>query len=286
MRYSIIVPVFNVAPYLRECLDSVLAQTHTDWEAICVDDGSTDGSSAILDEYGSRYDRIKVIHQPNSGVGVARNAGIEAASGDYLGFVDADDVIAPSWLSIAAEVLALHPVDLLRFSLTYWEDGKSLPFVADDHSVSFISGRQAVLNWGWPEFLKRGWSTLSLFRRTEVQREVEYRFPEKLPMREDNIFSLANLEWVESVAVCSYAGYYYRQRSGSAITKTHRWIDQWRFRRELRRVWKNMCHELRGLDNYTEIRRLYESNLAQRMCPEWRYGPSHILKAVKRRLGL
>ena len=82
--FSIIIPVYNVAPYLRECLDSVIAQTFTDWEAICVDDGSTDGSGAILDEYAARDERFK---------SVARNAAIELMHGDWFLFVDADDVI-------------------------------------------------------------------------------------------------------------------------------------------------------------------------------------------------
>lgn len=78
MTFSIIIPVYNVAPYLRECLDSVLAQICTDWEweAICVDDGSTDGSGAILDEYAARDGRFKVIHQTNAGVSAARNAAL------------------------------------------------------------------------------------------------------------------------------------------------------------------------------------------------------------------
>lgn len=72
---SIISPVYNVAPYLRECLDSVLAQTFACWEAICVDDGSTEGSGAILDECAARDPRFRIINQPNAGVGAARNAG-------------------------------------------------------------------------------------------------------------------------------------------------------------------------------------------------------------------
>ena len=91
--FSIIIPVYNVAPYLRECLDSVIAQTFTDWEAICVDDGSTDGSGAILDEYAAKDKRFRVIHQKNAGVSVARNAAIELMHGDWFLFVDADDVI-------------------------------------------------------------------------------------------------------------------------------------------------------------------------------------------------
>lgn len=89
--FSIVIPVYNVAPYLHACLDSVLAQTFTEWEAICVDDGSTDGSEAILDEYATKDSRFKVIHQKNAGVSVARQRGMEEAKGRYLVWADSDD---------------------------------------------------------------------------------------------------------------------------------------------------------------------------------------------------
>ena len=81
---SIVIPVFNVEHHLRQCLDSVLRQTLKEWECICVDDGSPDGSGAILDEYGGRDARFKIIHQRNQGVSAARNLGIELASAPYL----------------------------------------------------------------------------------------------------------------------------------------------------------------------------------------------------------
>lgn len=90
-KFSIIIPVYNVAPYLRECLDSVLVQTYTSWEAICVDDGSTDGSGVILDEYAARDARFRVVHKVNEGVSAARNYALDIAKGDYVQFVDADD---------------------------------------------------------------------------------------------------------------------------------------------------------------------------------------------------
>lgn len=86
MKFSIIIPVYNVEKYLRQCLDSVLAQTYPDWEAICVNDGSTDSSPAILKEYADKDKRIKVIHQSNMGVSGARNTGIRESQGDYLFF--------------------------------------------------------------------------------------------------------------------------------------------------------------------------------------------------------
>ena len=88
--FSIAIPVCNVAPYLREC--SVLAQSFPEWEAVCVDDGSTDGSGAILDEYQARDPRFRVIRQANAGVSAARNVALDVASGEYVTFLDGDDV--------------------------------------------------------------------------------------------------------------------------------------------------------------------------------------------------
>jgi glycosyltransferase involved in cell wall biosynthesis len=95
-QISIIVPVYNVEKYLRRCLDSLLAQTFRDIEIICVDDGSTDGSLQILDEYASANYRIKVIHQLNQGVSVARNTGLQEVTSPYVMFCDPDDEYAPS----------------------------------------------------------------------------------------------------------------------------------------------------------------------------------------------
>ena len=102
--FSIIIPVYNVAQYLRECLDSVLAQTFGDWEAICVDDGSTDGSAAILDEYAAKDARFRVIHQENAGVSAARNAALDAAKGEFFLFLDGDDLLRND----ALEMFAFH----------------------------------------------------------------------------------------------------------------------------------------------------------------------------------
>lgn len=95
MLVSIIVPVYNVEKYLRECLDSIVNQIYNNIEIILVDDGSTDGSPEICDEYAQRDERIIVIHIPNGGVSNARNLGIDKAKGEYIMFVDSDDIIMP-----------------------------------------------------------------------------------------------------------------------------------------------------------------------------------------------
>ncbi len=93
MIISIIVPVYNVEDYISECIDSILTQTFSDWELILVDDGSTDSSGKICDEYALKDSRIKVIHKNNGGLSSARNAGLDIAKGEYITFIDSDDVI-------------------------------------------------------------------------------------------------------------------------------------------------------------------------------------------------
>ena len=95
---SVIIPVYRVEAYLRRCVDSVLAQTYTQTEVILVDDGSPDGCPAICDAYAREDGRVRVIHQENAGLSGARNAGIEAAKGAWLSFVDSDDYLAPEFL--------------------------------------------------------------------------------------------------------------------------------------------------------------------------------------------
>lgn len=109
--FSIVIPVFNVAPWLRECLDSLLAQTFSGWEAICVDDGSTDKSGAILDEYATKDSRFRVIHKKNAGVSAARNEALGYIRGDFFTFVDADDAIAPDSLECFAAAFQATEAD-------------------------------------------------------------------------------------------------------------------------------------------------------------------------------
>ena len=95
---SIVVPVYNTAPYLTRCIDSILCGTHCNVELLLIDDGSTDGSAAILDGYVQKDARVRVLHLQNGGVSAARNRGIEAAAGDYIGFVDSDDWVEPAFV--------------------------------------------------------------------------------------------------------------------------------------------------------------------------------------------
>ena len=90
-QVSVVIPIYNTEQYLRQCLDSVVGQTLTDIEVICVDDGSTDGSPPILAEYAAQDSRFQIMTQENAGPGAARNSGLRVSSGEYLIFLDSDD---------------------------------------------------------------------------------------------------------------------------------------------------------------------------------------------------
>ena len=116
-KVSVIVPVYNVEKYLKACLDSLIGQTLRDIEIICVDDGSTDASGKILDEYAANDDRIKVIHQKNGGLSCARNSGLNVAIGDYVSFVDSDDWVDTGFLEKLYSAVQKHNADIAVASI-------------------------------------------------------------------------------------------------------------------------------------------------------------------------
>ena len=111
---SVIVPVYNVERYLPECLDSILSQDYSSLEILLVDDGSTDTSGAICDDYARRDSRIRAIHQQNAGAGAAKNTGLRAATGEYLAFVDSDDTLLPGAYSYMVSLLEENGADVVQ----------------------------------------------------------------------------------------------------------------------------------------------------------------------------
>ena len=221
--FSIVIPVYNVEPYLRECLDSLLSQTFIDWEAICVDDGSTDGSGAILDEYAAKDKRFRVVHQKNSGVSVARNVGIELSDSKWIGFLDPDDALDFRWLEIAAQGTILE-VDVVRMEPTFWSDGMVQPKVSYKCSKIIIEGHEAVSLWGWRIMTKSGWAWASFWSRRLID-AVKPRFPVGIKYSEDSLFNLSCIGMVKRVAYIPFYGSCYRMRTSSACN-SNRDVDE------------------------------------------------------------
>lgn len=123
-KYSIIIPVYDVRAFVETCLQSVFRQIPPDVQVILVDDGSTDGSGEICDAYARRYPQAEVLHLSHRGVGAARNAGLRAARGEYLLWVDPDDWVSEAWFQAIDEAISKRRPDLLVFDFIEWEDGQ------------------------------------------------------------------------------------------------------------------------------------------------------------------
>lgn len=133
IKVSIVVPVCNVEPFLRQCLDSIVCQTLEDIEIICVDDGSTDNCPVILDEYASKYDKIKVVHKANAGYGHTMNVGMDMAQGEYIGIVESDDFIEPNMFEIMYNKIVESKLDCIRTDYHYYYDLENGEFYLEDH---------------------------------------------------------------------------------------------------------------------------------------------------------
>lgn len=139
VKISVIIPVYNTEEYLRQCLDSLVNQTFTDIEIICVDDGSTDNSSNVLKEYEKADSRFKIISQENRGIASARNEGLEHVSGDYIYFIDSDDYLVETGLEVMYNLSNEMNLDLLIFKLMNFDDTtgernynySNMPFLLD-----------------------------------------------------------------------------------------------------------------------------------------------------------
>lgn len=185
-KVSVIIPVYNVEAYLRQCLDSVVNQTLKDIEIICVDDGSIDGSAAILEEYAAKDIRIKVLTQANSGAGAARNAGLAVAKGEWLSFLDADDEFAPAMLSEMVDAGEQGGADVV--ACTMENDG------------------DIFRRW-------RGWAWDKIFRRDFIlSQKLEFQ---NLPVSNDLFFTYSALA-LSSKTIAVAKGYVlHRKRAGS-----------------------------------------------------------------------
>ena len=141
---SVIIPVYNVEEYLERCIDSVIAQSYRDIEIILVDDGSVDSSGIICDKYKEKDNRIKVVHQKNSGMSGARNTGLEYACGEYVYFLDSDDIIHPECLKIHLETLLKNNADMTVAQFVRFRDESEINFqeINEDLSLTGLISNQ------------------------------------------------------------------------------------------------------------------------------------------------
>lgn len=215
MKFSIIIPVYNVEKYLPACLDSILNQTYNDFEIVLVDDGSKDSSGAICDEYASKNDSIKVIHQPNGGQSAARNTGLRAAIGEYVFFVDSDDLLYTDKVLEKVAAKTVNNPDAIFHKHIRWFE-KTGNYSECDYSYdentqgkSFedilckLIDNDAYGNAAWKKFVRR---ELLVGNGIEFQTGIS---------AEDNDWFYKVLLVMHSVELIDEVFYVYRQREGS-----------------------------------------------------------------------
>lgn len=210
---SIIVPVYNLERYLRECLDSIGNQTFSDWECILVDDGSSDSSGAICDEYAARDSRFRVIHQANGGVSVARNTGLDACRGRYIGFVDPDDYAHSDLFKRLHDLIVEYDADVAQVGIeklyTTYTEKQTLVNAVTVYNRGEVAA-ELIYERRMPSYL---WN--KLFKR-EV---IDTRFP--VGQLYEDIYTIS--AWTRNIHKLVAAPdtlYFYRQRKGS-ITKSY-----------------------------------------------------------------
>ena len=221
-QVSVIIPVYNVEKYLRRCMDSLVGQTLRNIEIICVDDGSTDGSGAILDEYAAKDPRVKAIHQANAGAGPARNAGLDAADGKYLFFSDPDDWCDGRMLEKMSACAERTGADLV-FVSNYVCEGDNDAIVGRQRIPALPKGDvfapTRVASRVFQLFPHVPWNKII---RAEFVRRNGLRF-QSLPRSNDAFFVEAALALADRVAVLDRAFYHHRvRRPGSLMSASDR----------------------------------------------------------------
>lgn len=215
-RISVIVPVHNVEKYLPRCLESIRKQDFSNLEIICINDGSTDASSSLLEISAQLDPRITVINQPNSGVSAARNRGLDTASGEIIMFVDADDFLVPGACKVVAQAFANNKPDILTFGASGITFGQPSPWLRNA-----LSPKQSVVH-GFDKNLfkkarERPYIWLSAFSRPFIE-EYSLRFEEDLAIGEDHLFYLDAYARAKLTVAIEKTLYTYRaERTGSAM---------------------------------------------------------------------
>lgn len=209
---SVIVPVYNMERYLRRCVDSILHQTYRNLEVLLVDDGSTDASGAICDEYAAQEERVTAVHQKNGGLSAARNAGLERAQGTYLCFVDSDDFLDSRMLETLCRDLQEQDADVAVVGFRMFEREEELAPAELAVPVQCMTGREAIRSTLVSDELGDfAWNKLY---KWELFRDIRYPLGR---MMEDQGTTYRIFQQCSKVAYRPVPLYYYYQRPDSIL---------------------------------------------------------------------
>jgi glycosyltransferase involved in cell wall biosynthesis len=269
-KISIIVPVYNVEKFIHDCIESILSQTFTDFELILVNDGSTDQSGTICDEYEAKDERVKVIHKENGGQSSARNRGIEAARGDLLGFVDSDDWIHKEMFEILYKKLIETNSDITACNLMQYNKDSSGHLYSSNTNDELFNRDAAMRELYLNERLT--FSPCNKLYKKELLEEI--RFKEGYIL-EDMDFAYRIIHQVDRVYYTGKALYYYRYNEKSTMRKafSKKRLDEFDVRKNMYLFYREHYQEiadevyaewfLTGLMLYINIEKYFQNEKAQ-----------------------
>ncbi|WP_281634371.1 glycosyltransferase family 2 protein [Flavobacterium luteolum] len=263
IKVSVVIPVYNAKDYLHDCIKSLINQTLEECEFIFINDGSTDNSFEIIESYQKIDSRIKLINQENEGIGEARNAGIEVAIGEYIGFLDNDDFLKIDFLENLYKNAIERDLDILVSKTILGRDGK---YIIKDHGFitdliftkDFIQ-EQIIPNLLKTEDLFAVWN--KIYKRTFIF-ENNIRFPDNRVIEEDNIFNIQSFNKAKKVLFIDYAGYYYRDVADS---KSRKIIENDYFSKALEKYYLDYKKEYSLSISYEELEKLKAIRFIQRI---------------------
>lgn len=218
---SIIVPIYKAEQYIHRCVDSILAQSYTDFELLLVDDGSPDRCGAICDEYAAKDCRIRVFHKENGGVSAARNLGINESKGEWITFVDADDYVHPDFLS---SLYSHHDADLIVGSFQLVGTDEKWDSVLEECYYDKDSFVEKVIEFSLTIHYHTPWA--KLFRRNVIAGNG-LRFDEKMHSSEDWLFVLNYLIHIHSLRTSSSPFYYYERGNVDGLSQNSRYFGEY-----------------------------------------------------------
>ncbi|OOM79964.1 glycosyltransferase [Clostridium sp. BL-8] len=223
-KISIIIPVYNVEAYIRKCLNSVKNQTYKNLEIICIDDGSTDKSGEICDEYAKKDSRFKIVHKVNGGYQSAVNYGLSIFTGEYVGFVDSDDWIEQDYYKTACNIIKSNEVEIACFGFYKDTDGNCIRM---KNKLKIDSGKlnsKQVLQYTfqrdvYPAFSAYLWNKLyrSIFFKSIKDGGYQFRLSEDIELASDIILTTNCALMANGVVYCESAYYHYFQRETSLV---------------------------------------------------------------------
>lgn len=218
---SVIIPVYGVEKYIAQCLESVINQTYNNLEIIVVNDGTKDRSAEIAKEYAAKDSRIKVYDFKNGGLSVARNRGLEIATGDYISYIDGDDWIDLKLFEVLLDTALTRNVDMVKYGVIETDEFKETRFSFDDAKI-ILNEREQAFDYYFQGML---WTiACNGLYRCDLAKKV--KFPENI-VHEDNYSSGLFLYFAKKVASIPFCGYYYRvNNAGISKGKVKRPLDK------------------------------------------------------------